>query len=250
MSSSQPRLIAVDLNDTLVEGDGPLAGPVLACLAALRRRGYYLVLASGNSREYMRRLLHAELAPAGALPHAVICEHGAIVEEVTGGSAARIEYGRTEFPGRTRRLLEERAAIVAWLTRRIPRAHFQGNELTVCLDSGGYPPDTLQRLRARWPGWRAVLHEPVLDIYPRSVSKRRAVARLARRLGISRQEVFAMGDGLNDVELLRWAGRVAAPANAVAEVVALVRRRGGYLARGSCGDGFVEAVGACLGAGS
>ena len=41
---------------------------------------------------------------------------------------------------------------------------------------------------------------------PYNADKSLAVKRLAERLGIKREEVMAMGDGNNDVEMLKYAG--------------------------------------------
>ena len=40
------------------------------------------------------------------------------------------------------------------------------------------------------------------------------VRRLAKQLGVARKDVVAFGDNLNDLELLRWAGRGVAMGNA------------------------------------
>lgn len=58
----------------------------------------------------------------------------------------------------------------------------------------------------------------VVEILPARVNKGRALARLARRLGVPRQHVLAFGDYLNDVEMLRWAGVGVAMGQAPAEV--------------------------------
>jgi Cof subfamily protein (haloacid dehalogenase superfamily) len=52
-------------------------------------------------------------------------------------------------------------------------------------------------------------------------SKGDGVARLARRLGIDREQVMAIGDSGNDASMVEWAGLGIAMGNASAEVVAL-----------------------------
>lgn len=46
-----------------------------------------------------------------------------------------------------------------------------------------------------------------LDIAPIGVSKESALEVILARTGINRSNVFAAGDGRNDIEMLRWAGR-------------------------------------------
>jgi hypothetical protein len=61
---------------------------------------------------------------------------------------------------------------------------------------------------------------PFVDIAPPGIDKAFGVARLCERLGIDRSEVAALGDHINDVALLRWAGRSVAMGDAHPEVLA------------------------------
>ena len=63
-----------------------------------------------------------------------------------------------------------------------------------------------------WPDFVELLHP--------QASKAKALARLAADLGIRREEIIAIGDGWNDVEMLEYAGLGVAVANAQAEVKA------------------------------
>ncbi|MEW6032392.1 MAG: Cof-type HAD-IIB family hydrolase [Bacillota bacterium] len=45
-----------------------------------------------------------------------------------------------------------------------------------------------------------------LEFMRRDVGKGPALARLCRRLGVAAREVVAFGDGLNDLDMIRWAG--------------------------------------------
>ncbi len=54
----------------------------------------------------------------------------------------------------------------------------------------------------------------ILDILPLGCNKGVALARLAERRGIPREEVMAVGDNWNDLEMLRWAGRPVLMQNA------------------------------------
>ena len=63
-----------------------------------------------------------------------------------------------------------------------------------------------------WSAW--------LDIAPQGVSKATALAEVAAEYGVHAADVLAFGDGRNDIELLRWAGRGLAIGDAPAEVQA------------------------------
>jgi hydroxymethylpyrimidine pyrophosphatase-like HAD family hydrolase len=62
-----------------------------------------------------------------------------------------------------------------------------------------------------------------LTVFAPNVSKGTATLELCRQLGISQEEVFAIGDGPNDLTLLRMAGMGVAMENASAEVKAAAR---------------------------
>jgi 5-amino-6-(5-phospho-D-ribitylamino)uracil phosphatase len=61
-----------------------------------------------------------------------------------------------------------------------------------------------------WSAW--------LDIAPEGVNKATALAEVAAGFGVSAAEVLAFGDGRNDIEMLRWAGRGVAMGDAPDEV--------------------------------
>ena len=50
-----------------------------------------------------------------------------------------------------------------------------------------------------WSAW--------VDIVPEGVDKAQGLERVCRELGVRAADVLAMGDGYNDMEMIRWAGR-------------------------------------------
>jgi len=68
-------------------------------------------------------------------------------------------------------------------------------------------------------GFEATLSgAPFVEVMAEGVTKATGLARLCAHLGIDRADVVAFGDALNDVEMLRWAGRGVAMAGAEAVV--------------------------------
>ena len=63
-----------------------------------------------------------------------------------------------------------------------------------------------------WTAW--------LDLSPVGVSKASGLSMVADELGVRQADVLAIGDGRNDIEMLRWAGRGVAMGQAVEEVKA------------------------------
>ena len=59
-----------------------------------------------------------------------------------------------------------------------------------------------------------------IEIYVPGISKQVGIEYVARRLGVKQEETMAVGDHLNDIEMLRWAGVGVAMGNALPEVCA------------------------------
>jgi Cof subfamily protein (haloacid dehalogenase superfamily) len=82
----------------------------------------------------------------------------------------------------------------------------------------------------------------ILDILPAGCSKGVALARLAEGLGIARDEVMAIGDNFNDLEMLRFAGHPVVMANGASELVRMAREAGWRVGKGNDEDGVAEAI--------
>jgi Cof subfamily protein (haloacid dehalogenase superfamily) len=69
-------------------------------------------------------------------------------------------------------------------------------------------------MEARYGARIALLDFPsVTGVHAPDASKGNALRVLADELGIAREDVLAIGDGVNDVSMLRWAGHSATPAH-------------------------------------
>jgi hypothetical protein len=77
----------------------------------------------------------------------------------------------------------------------------------------------------------------ILDLLPKGVSKRYALERLAKRLGIAREETMAIGDNWNDEAMLDWAGVGVLMGNATEELRAMAPARGWTIAPTNSDDG-------------
>lgn len=83
-----------------------------------------------------------------------------------------------------------------------------------------------------------ISHPRYLEVMSSQVSKGRALAAVAERLGVQQSEVLAIGDGLNDLEMLRWAGTGVAIAHAPAELRAVAD----WVTTEGPGEGVREAI--------
>ena len=61
-----------------------------------------------------------------------------------------------------------------------------------------------------WSSW--------VDIVPEGVDKARGLERVCGELGVAAADVLVLGDGYNDIEMIRWAGRGVAMGDAPRDV--------------------------------
>jgi hypothetical protein len=72
-----------------------------------------------------------------------------------------------------------------------------------------------------------------VDITPKGVNKASGLEFLSRRTGIAFAEMIGIGDTSGDFPMLELVGHPACPANARQEVIDLVKKRSGYVAKAS-----------------
>jgi hypothetical protein len=88
----------------------------------------------------------------------------------------------------------------------------------------------------------------ILDILPPGCSKGAALRRLAKQRGLAPEEVVAIGDNWNDLEMLEFAGRPVVVANGAPDLVELARRRRWEIAPANDEDGVAAVIEALLAA--
>lgn len=79
---------------------------------------------------------------------------------------------------------------------------------------------------------------PYLEITSVRVSKGVALEAVAASMGIARDEVMAIGDAMNDLSMLSWAGTGVA----IGHAPEAVRRVASYITQSGPGDGVAEAL--------
>ncbi len=90
----------------------------------------------------------------------------------------------------------------------------------VLVTSAADVDEILPRLQERWRGRLYVVRSQpdYIEFADVSVSKSGSLAWLCDRLGVGRESVAALGDGMNDVDMLQWAGLGVAVAEAAEQV--------------------------------
>ncbi|HTV83372.1 MAG TPA: HAD-IIB family hydrolase [Acidobacteriaceae bacterium] len=82
----------------------------------------------------------------------------------------------------------------------------------------------------------------ILDILPPGCSKGAALRRLAQQRGITREEILAIGDNWNDLEMLEGAGQAVVMANGAPDLVREAQRRGWLIGATNDEDGVAQVL--------
>jgi Cof subfamily protein (haloacid dehalogenase superfamily) len=244
-----PRLVATDLDGTLVRTDGTVSERSRAVLRELAQRGVHIVLVTGRPFRRVRKVA-AELHLAGV----AICANGALlydlerdaVIEQTMLSAdvahALIRQLREQLPeicfavesGRSvgrepayagRRPTQEGAERDIAHTNAVADAielSAQGASKLIALHPNLPIEQFFEQVRAIVADKATVTHagSPFLEIAAAGVTKAWALAAHCSKLSIESVDVIAFGDMPNDLPMLEWAGRGIAVANAHPSVLA------------------------------
>jgi Cof subfamily protein (haloacid dehalogenase superfamily) len=82
----------------------------------------------------------------------------------------------------------------------------------------------------------------ILDLLPPGCSKGTALDSLARIRGLQPNQIMAIGDNLNDLEMLEYAGHPVVMANSNQEILDLAERRGWRVTASNDQDGVAQAI--------
>lgn len=236
------RLVATDLDGTLLRTDGTVSPRTRAALAGIRRAGIVLVLVTARPPRFLRRLAEAE-----GLAGLAICCNGALVYDLDRGEIVRHRPLGAEAAGRLVAGLREAApggcfaveagerygwepAYAALAGALVEPGGVAGDALALCRESvtklivrhPALAAEALLPLVRRIAGDAAyATHSgaPFVEVAAAGVQKAAALAALCADLGVAAGETIAFGDMPNDLPLLRWAGYAVAVANAHPEVL-------------------------------
>lgn len=235
--SWRPKLIALDVDGTVVDRDGKLPESVRSVVGDLTRTGIHVVLATGRSWQGTQPIFDGLHLPGGP----AVCSNGAVA--VTYPPTAVLRSVTFDASDVVRKVLANKPnTLVA--VEEVGRGYrvsgqFPEGDLTgemIISDVAEMISEPVTRVILRDPtstdqefiemardlgltgcsyfiGWSAWL-----DIVPEGVNKGTALADIAASYQIDPSEVLAMGDGRNDLEMLRWAGRGVALGDAPDEV--------------------------------
>ena len=244
----RPKLVALDVDGTVVDHDGSLPSEVSAAVRAVVAAGVPVVLATGRSWHGTLPVVEQLGLPGGLS----VCSNGAVVVDYP---PERIVRAVTFDPRTVIEKVEALAPGTLIAVEEIGRGYRLNGHFPVGDLTGEQIVEDIEQLSSR-PVTRIILRDPArsdtdfiglaerlglhgvtysvgysawLDIAPEGVTKAAGLDDVVAELGMSAADVLAVGDGRNDVEMLAWAGRGVAMGQAPAEVRAIAdATTGGY----------------------
>jgi hydroxymethylpyrimidine pyrophosphatase-like HAD family hydrolase len=233
----RPRLVALDIDGTVVDHDGALPEAIRKAVGTVLDADVPVVLATGRSWHGTRPIFD----DLGLPPGPSVASNGAVV---VAYPPQQIRKAVTFDPRQVIKKVVQFAPGTLIAVEEIGRGyrlndHFPGGDLT-----GEMIIESIEQLSAR-PVTRIILRDPNrsdedftslarhlglqgvtyfvgwsawLDIAPLGVNKASALQDVADELGVAPADVLAFGDGRNDIEMLRWAGRGVAIGDAPDDV--------------------------------
>ncbi|MGN7704438.1 MULTISPECIES: HAD family hydrolase [Cellulosimicrobium] len=242
--ASGPLLVALDIDGTLMSYDQELSDDVRDAVADLRAAGHHVVLASGRSLIAMTPV--AEIL--GIDRGWVVASNGAVTARLDPDEPDGyvLEDVVTFDPGPALRLLREHLPDARYAVEDVG-VGFRMNELFPdgeldgvhrVVDFDELWSGEVTRVIVRAPGSTSEqFHELVerlglddvtyavgwtawMDIAPLGVTKATGLELVRRTLHVQPHRTVAVGDGRNDVDMLRWAAHGVAMGHADAVVQA------------------------------
>ncbi len=272
MPANSLRLIAIDIDGTLLSPEFRVSETDLATLRRAHSQGIEVILVTGRRHTFalpiaqqlgfdlwlissngaVTRSLAGETFHRDLLPEATCRELLGVMQEFRGQTVLTFDSNRAGTIVIERLDLLE-ASIKRWLEKNMQyiqfvvpiedalttdpvQAMFCGpvadmQRVLRVLESCGLP---ITVLRTEYPGRDL----SIVDVLNAGCSKGHALERWANYRGITRDQVMAVGDNYNDIEMLEFAGHPFIMGNASEEL----RSRGWKLTRSNAESGVSAAI--------
>ena len=235
------RLIATDLDGTLLRSDGSVSPRTRAAIRAAEDRGLAFAFVTARPPRYIQGL-----AEAAGVTGMAVCSNGAIVYDIAGRA---VLHRQRLAPEIARELVLAIRTALPEISFAVEHGHSVAYEpgfpvfaedanprvdhvdtfcdedlIKLLLHHPVHDAEVLGELVRDTVGRRAqVIHSggpQIIEIAAAGVSKAAGLARLCDSLNMDGAEVIAFGDMPNDLPMLHFAGRAVAVANAHPEVLA------------------------------
>lgn len=257
------KLIAADMDDTLLTSEGQISQRTLEALGAAKARGALIVLASGRMVESM---LHAARQVQVNAP--LLAYNGGVTYDVHAGRILRQTAVDPDCARELCRLAEQLGVHIQgyseggyyferdneYSQRYAQGIHLAGRpvhkKLSEYIDCDQFKllmigerqriAEVLPLFQERFCGRvKCANSKPIyIECIAPGIDKGAALKALAEDMGIARDEILAFGDGQNDLEMLHYAGLGYAVGNASE----LVRGSAPHVAPSNDEDGPAQIV--------
>lgn len=235
-----PRLIAIDVDGTLVDGENVMSSAVFDAVQKVRAKGAEIVITTGRS---IPGVMDA-IGKLGLSDGIAIASNGAVVfsfdppevlHSVTFDAAPAVRLILEQVPSAL--VAVEEVGVGYRVNKPFPDSEINGVMTVHDIDELIAQP--VARVIIRAPElaageFSAIVHDLGLtgtsyyigysawvDLAPEGVSKASGLEYVCERLGVAQADVLAIGDGHNDFEMLEWAGRGVAMGHAPDRVKAV-----------------------------
>jgi hypothetical protein len=238
-----PRLVATDVDGTLLDPMDTVTPRTVAAIANARAAGTQVVLATGRPARWI-----PDAAAAAGLDGYAVCANGAVLYDIAadqvllahrldpvllGDIAHAVSAALPELAIAVERIGDSAAALGGheflteegyrhpWVGDRIrtgPRSELLGlPAVKLLLRHEGMTSDELAEITRGLVGDSVdVTYSSsvgMVELSPYGVTKGSGLAEVARRLDVTAADVVAFGDMPNDVPMLHWAGLGVAMGN-------------------------------------
>lgn len=263
MHALDVQLVALDLDGTLLDPGAHIQADTLDALEAYVARGGLVVIDTGRPLSAIFEIMQANsVLPHRSFPHALIAEEREIYLREDSGEFAPLQPWNDDIIAAEKAIIstarEIADRVVTELAKReiVPRPinaeledvrgfverHFHTRdeaEVARRIAVENIPEDVpLQVVR----------NSHLIALRHRDVGKGKLLARVAELLGVPRERVLAVGDSLNDLEMLdgKFGFKAATVENADAQVKEVVLAAGGTVASRPRSLGVAELIRALL----
>ncbi|HHT26388.1 MAG TPA: HAD family phosphatase [Firmicutes bacterium] len=258
MNLATVRLMAVDLDGTLLGGVGTASGDIqtelLSVIALAHQQGLAFALVTGRNLDYVVRLL-------ARYPVLEQCLSGAVTEErfvytTRQGSLEPLSEWNDqmlqielEALSIAQRYVAHRWQELQHLDPRLTRHQIENEDdrgyVEIVCSTSSKCRQVARALQDGLPvGLQVMRNIYGIKIRSQAVGKGMALEKLGRLLRFSPDRILAIGDGENDLSMLdgHYGFQAATVANAQDVVADCIRRNGGLIATQPCGAGVAEII--------
>jgi len=231
------RLLALDLDDTLLRSDGTISERTIRALNAWRNAGHAIAIATGRPTRSVTAVLPELLQQVPWITYngAYVYSNGHCIYENLIAPAATHSIISLVAENLPECAVGLEIDDILFLNRTINRTSpYQVVDLTTVAHQPAAKIlffhqefATLEVLLTLLPGGtRAMVSEKynVVQILAGNADKTHALRYLVTHLGMDMADVVAIGDDINDVDMIRDSGLGVAVSNAVAAVKAVANR--------------------------